>query len=449
MLNQWLNDLAQEEHEKTASAQFEEVLRDMDIPELRAFLEIGKEKTAQDPEMEAAARRGGAIGAGVPGAVLGGAGGAMLGGAVGGRKGALIGGLGGAALSGLGGAAGGALAGHMRARGIGGDLAHQAVGGFGGVVGSDIAMQRMKARRAAEAQAQGDQLVAKEAQAMFAAADAAGRALAKMAAEGQELPKGFAQRPEAIVRTSPWRDAETPVDPELAAQEAAVRHRLMRPADTIGGALAGGVAGGVSGFEVAGVPGAVLGGVGGATLGGGAGYGLNRLMEGPAKRQALLQALGDRDKLEAAQARTGEEIPEGFANRPGGVVRESPWRGMPTPVDPQQARDEQLRIMRSARPVATGVMGAAGALGGAAIGGSVGGVRGAILGGLGGAALGAGGIYGLSRGMEGPAGREAEAQALKDRAKLEQMQAAQAKTASFRGTIEQMAAEGRLRTFGG
>lgn len=124
MLNEWLNDMAQEEHEKTASAQFEEVLKDMDIPELRAFLEIGHEKTAQYPEpvqqavrpvnMEAArAARAGATRAGY--------------GALGGLAGGGLGMLGGAALSGghpagvvgggLAGAVGGGVLGHRLSKG--------------------------------------------------------------------------------------------------------------------------------------------------------------------------------------------------------------------------------------------------------------------------------------------------------------------------------------------
>jgi len=106
MLQEWLEELAEDEMKKTASSQFEEVLRDMDIPELKAFYELSKEGqfTHEVPagvELDPVrARRQGAIMGGVGLGTLG----AMMGGAAGGPGGAILGGLGGGAVGALGGA---------------------------------------------------------------------------------------------------------------------------------------------------------------------------------------------------------------------------------------------------------------------------------------------------------------------------------------------------------
>lgn len=143
MLQEWLEELAEDEMKKTASSQFEEVLHEMDIPELKAFFEMnqGLEKSAQDPaapdpaadaelppgferipgqvmrrpafggvmapidpnQAEAMSRResrGAALAGGITGSALGGLTGGSYGAELGGVRGALLGGLGGAALGG-------------------------------------------------------------------------------------------------------------------------------------------------------------------------------------------------------------------------------------------------------------------------------------------------------------------------------------------------------------
>lgn len=124
MLQEWLEELAEDEMKKTASSQFEEVLSDMDIPELKAFYEMNKEGQAPPPGADPFAPRmvqadpvdrgkyvqeaeqSGRIGGGVLGGTLGGLGGAMggaaLGRRLGGDTGAAIGGIGGGALGALG-----------------------------------------------------------------------------------------------------------------------------------------------------------------------------------------------------------------------------------------------------------------------------------------------------------------------------------------------------------
>lgn len=152
MLEKWLEELAEDEMKKKASAQFEEVLENMDIPELKAFFDLNQdlEKEAQTPavdpfaprmvqapainredvirESEAHGRGGGAV----AGGLLGGTGLGLLGGAVGQRLGGSAGRIGGGLLGATLGAVGGGYGG---AKGLGA-LARRAAEGA-----SDEAMQ--------------------------------------------------------------------------------------------------------------------------------------------------------------------------------------------------------------------------------------------------------------------------------------------------------------------
>jgi hypothetical protein len=121
VLQEWLEEIVEKETEKTASAQLEAVLQDMDIPELKAFCKASEEiekqaapqQWVEDPRVEQAAIRAGTIGGGAAGALGGGVMGAALGNlagkskhlsrSLGPGKGALLGaGLGALGLGGLG-----------------------------------------------------------------------------------------------------------------------------------------------------------------------------------------------------------------------------------------------------------------------------------------------------------------------------------------------------------
>jgi len=388
MLNQWLNDLAQEEHEKTASAQFEEVLKDMDIPELRAFLDIGKEKTAFDPRLALASGARGALGGAVGGGLLGAAGGALGAeqgqrgeGAIAGlRRGAAIGAIGGGLASGIAGGVAGKGSAYDPAaqRQMQEDLIDEQLSrinagkepmGIGETMRKmrsrisprDMKIQQadMAAQLASRAGAAGagyhagatlpDQEVAKEASAMFAAADAAGRSLAHSIAK------------------------EAKVDPEV--QAAAIR----------GGAIGGGLEGAARGILHG-------GGIPGAAIGGGFGAGFGAL---------------------------------------GGRIHES---------------DFAERHPIAGRWVAPVLVG------------GLGGTAGAYLGAEGARAKQRGDLEAVEQeaaaaapggGMAGTLGAGAGSLARKAREAKREAEAAygSAKTASFRGAIQKLAAEGRLRTF--
>jgi hypothetical protein len=223
MLDKWLNQLAEDELEKTASSQFEGVLDQMDIPELKAFFKtakkgeeaggeevpLGFERIPEqimrrhafggglevtDPNLaEAMARResrGGAIVGGGMGALGGGILGGMAGASYGsraGRLGQILGGVGGA----LGGAGlgGGALYGLGRAV----EPANVALARHMAAKERDVLQQVQEGRRKAPLASRIEQRLTggpppgmkysadQEAESKLIAADGAGRALAHVA----------------------------------------------------------------------------------------------------------------------------------------------------------------------------------------------------------------------------------------------------------------------------
>lgn len=287
MLQEWLEELAEGEMRKTASHQFEEVLRTMDIPELKAFFNLNQdlEKSAErmSPEAEAEvmrrARRAGMIEQGALTGTTGGLVGAGLGAGLGAlykrrALGAALGGLGGAAL----GAGGGALLG----RGMGGIAGGLQAGQFGeehpvlsrlvgsqfspsGTIAARRAMKEQEALAAAEdqklRQLLPEEQMPKAAEAKIKQAQDAGRTLARLGFVPKVVESSFPKLAQAPDPFAPRQVMAPTVDRQQYIMEAQRGGRL-------GGAIAGMGAGAMLGTPVGLAVGERIGGSKGALIGG-------------------------------------------------------------------------------------------------------------------------------------------------------------------------------------
>lgn len=370
MLQEWLEELAEDEMKKTASSQFEEVLNQMEIPELRAFFDMNQEleKSAEpiDPRIQMAAMRGGAVGGGLEGMARG----AMLG-----SGGGVAGALGGAALGGITGAGGGALGGRLQESEFaqqnpitGKYLVPGLLGGIGGVGGGMIGAGMERAQIAQEQKAL-EQQQAEQAASEQAAMQKGAEAKVKQAAyTGRALAKaGFIP---AVLEPTFGKTAATDEEIQAAARRGgAVGTGLLS-------GLTGAAGGAVMGGMARGVPGALLGGLGGAALGGGLGAGMGALAGGQRYKDPGDKGVVAPYLLGGLPAIAGSDI---------AVERLKRQEAQKTAAtDPEL----QAAAMRGGAIGAGGLGALAGGGSGALMGQELAGTKGALIGGLGGAALG-------------------------------------------------------------
>ena len=457
MLQEWLEELAEDEMKKTASSQFEEVLQQMDIPELVAFYEMNNDLEKQAGVLDRTAAGvigagGGAFSGGLAGGVLGGAGGALAadpgqrgeGFWQGARRGVRTGVPAGAIGGGVGGLATGSALGGSAIGEIAGGLS----GAYAGYTPEEAAALEEAAKaKVLEQKAAAEAAMQKGAELKIKQAMEAGKTLARLGF----VPEGIKTASIASKAKDLYSGAARAIGKHVGEGKKVTQHAKTLATDvagTRGGREAADFAAEQAGEAAEETGKKVLKGIGGA-----AGGATALTAGGLTIKKMRDKKKDDMDKAAAAPVYTeGDGGPMQDRRIRDMLLRVSGRVGPQMALDPEQRQAQFMEATKHDPAIETGMSALGGGAIGALAGGASKGVPGAILGGLGGAGLAGGAQYGLStlarRVNKDAVGREAEKDLAKyEKAKaLEESAAAQQmpKAASFRDTILKVAEKGAL-----